>query len=151
MLHRSDRWGEPVWPVSPVKSSAWPVWPVTATGLTGGALSAQVFGEKEFNLVVTSIHPPLGTSRSFHRMEERQTCFLNSLGCPVYQFWHAVAPFKRLHLPPYCTPFPPLHLPFLHLLESFYFWSDKEMAGSMVYTFLQCVPFLSSLLYLFWI
>jgi hypothetical protein len=27
------------------------------TGLTGGALSAQVFGEKEFNLVVTPIHP----------------------------------------------------------------------------------------------
>jgi hypothetical protein len=27
-------------------------------GLTGGALSAQVFGEKEFNLVVTPIHPP---------------------------------------------------------------------------------------------
>jgi hypothetical protein len=29
------------------------------TGLTGGALSAQVFGEKEFNLVVMPIHPPL--------------------------------------------------------------------------------------------
>jgi hypothetical protein len=28
--------------------------------LTGGALSAQVFGEKEFNLVVMPIHPPLG-------------------------------------------------------------------------------------------
>jgi hypothetical protein len=30
------------------------------TGLTGGTLSAQVFGEKEFNLVVMPIHPPLG-------------------------------------------------------------------------------------------
>jgi hypothetical protein len=30
------------------------------TGLTGGALSAQVFGEKEFKLVVSPIHPPLG-------------------------------------------------------------------------------------------
>jgi hypothetical protein len=58
VVHRSDRWGAPVWPVSPVKSSAWPVWPVTATGLTGGALSAEVLGEKEFNLVVTPIHPP---------------------------------------------------------------------------------------------
>jgi hypothetical protein len=29
-------------------------------GLTGGALSAQVFGEKEFKLVVSPIHPPLG-------------------------------------------------------------------------------------------
>jgi hypothetical protein len=44
--HRSDRWGTPVWPVSPVKSSAWLVWPVTTTGLTGGALSTQVFGGK---------------------------------------------------------------------------------------------------------
>jgi hypothetical protein len=33
---------------------------VTTTGLTGGALSTQVFGEKKFNLVVTPIHPPLG-------------------------------------------------------------------------------------------
>jgi hypothetical protein len=48
----------PVWPVSPVKSSAWPIWPVITTGLTCGALSAQVFGEKEFNLVVTPIQPP---------------------------------------------------------------------------------------------
>jgi hypothetical protein len=46
VLHRSDWWGEPVLPVYPVKSSAWPVWSVTATGLTGGALSTQVFGEK---------------------------------------------------------------------------------------------------------
>jgi hypothetical protein len=30
------------------------------TGLTGGTLSAQVFRKKEFNLVVTPIHPPLG-------------------------------------------------------------------------------------------
>jgi hypothetical protein len=30
------------------------------TGLTGGALSTQVFGEKEFKLVVSPIHPPLG-------------------------------------------------------------------------------------------
>jgi hypothetical protein len=30
------------------------------TGLTGGALSAQVFGEKEFNLAVMPIQPPLG-------------------------------------------------------------------------------------------
>jgi hypothetical protein len=30
------------------------------TGLTSGALSAQVFREKEFNLVITPIHPPLG-------------------------------------------------------------------------------------------
>jgi hypothetical protein len=50
----------PAWPVSPVKSSAWPIWPVITTGLTGGTLSAQVFREKEFNLVVTPIQPPLG-------------------------------------------------------------------------------------------
>jgi hypothetical protein len=52
---------------------ATPVWPVRRTGLTGvtcevqcltgltgGALSAQVFWGKKFNLVVTPIHPPLG-------------------------------------------------------------------------------------------
>jgi hypothetical protein len=50
----------PAWPASLVKSSAWPVWPVITTGLTSGTLSDQVFGEKEFNLVVTPIHPPLG-------------------------------------------------------------------------------------------
>jgi hypothetical protein len=30
------------------------------TDLTSVALSAQVFGEKEFNLVISPIHPPLG-------------------------------------------------------------------------------------------
>jgi hypothetical protein len=67
VLHRSDRWGTLVWPVSPVKSSAWPVWPVITTGLTGGALSAQVIGEKEFNLVVMPIHPPLGDIKVLSR------------------------------------------------------------------------------------
>jgi hypothetical protein len=50
---------------------ATPAWPVKVTGLTGvtcevpcltgltgRALSAQVFGEKEFNLVITPIQPP---------------------------------------------------------------------------------------------
>jgi hypothetical protein len=35
------------------------------TGLTGGALSAQVFEEKEFDLVVSPIHPPLGDIKVF--------------------------------------------------------------------------------------
>jgi hypothetical protein len=71
VLHRSDRWGAPVWPVSPVKTSAWLVWPVITTGLTGGALSAQVFGEKKFNLVVAPIHPPLGDIKVLSQARRR--------------------------------------------------------------------------------
>jgi hypothetical protein len=41
------------------------------TGLTGGALSAQVLGEKEFNLVVTPIHPSLGNIKVLSESSRR--------------------------------------------------------------------------------